>query len=223
MPILAPSILAADFSNLEREIIEVCGDAVNVLHVDIMDGHFVPNITFGPDVVKALKKKFFCKYFDCHLMVSDPMKWVKSFAEAGANCITFHYEACSSDKEIKEIISAIVDLNVDVGIAINPDTSLSKIENLLNDNRIHHILVMTVNPGFGGQKFNTEAVKKVSEIKKINYKILVEVDGGVNLQTIELAIAHGADIIVVGSALFNATNRKATQLEFLKLLEKVTC
>ena len=197
---ISPSILSADFSQLGNEIkrLEVCG--ADLIHVDVMDGHFVPNLTIGPPVIKALRK--YTKLpFDVHLMINPVHKYIKEYAKAGSDIITIHPE---STENLKSSIKEIKDLNKKAGVSLNPDTPIETILNDLND--IDLILVMSVFPGFGGQKFMPEVLKKIDELSKLrtknnlNYKI--EVDGGIDFTNSKKTIEAGADILVSGTTIF---------------------
>ena len=201
---ISPSILSADFSQLGNEIrrLEVCG--ADLIHVDVMDGHFVPNLTIGPPVIKALRK--YTKLpFDVHLMINPVHKYIKEYAKAGSDIITIHPE---STENLKSSIKEIKDLKKKAGVSLNPDTPIETILNDLND--IDLILVMSVFPGFGGQKFIPEVLKKIDELSKLrtknnlNYKI--EVDGGIDFSNSKKTIEAGADILVSGTTIFKENN-----------------
>ena len=201
---ISPSILSADFSQLGNEIkrLEMCG--ADLIHVDVMDGHFVPNLTIGPPVIKALRK--YTKLpFDVHLMINPVHKYIKEYAKAGSDIITIHPE---STENLKSSIKEIKDLKKKAGVSLNPDTPIETILNDLND--IDLILVMSVFPGFGGQKFMPEVLKKIDELSKLrtknnlNYKI--EVDGGIDFSNSKKTIEAGADILVSGTTIFKENN-----------------
>ena len=201
---IAPSILDADFARLAEEIAAIESAGVSMVHLDVMDGHFVPNITIGPPVIAKLRK---CSglVFDSHLMISEPAKYAERFAEAGADHITFHIEAAErSDK----LIDRLHKLGVTAGICLNPETEVEAIEKIAP--LCDMVLVMTVRPGFGGQKFMPEAAKKITRIREIvGPDIRIEVDGGIDPQTTPIVVSYGADTLVVGKAIFSKPNRIA--------------
>ncbi len=199
---IAPSILASDFSKLGEEIKRMEDAKADLIHIDIMDGHFVPNITFGPDVIKSLRK-YATIPFDVHLMIVHPLEYVERFADAGADIITFHIEA---KDDIKETIEKIKSLGIKPGLVIKPNTPAEAVFPYLED--IYMVLIMTVEPGFGGQSFMADMLPKVSAIKdkakEIGTDILIEADGGINMQTASQASAAGIDIAVSGTGVFKA-------------------
>ncbi|HOK41002.1 MAG TPA: ribulose-phosphate 3-epimerase [bacterium] len=200
---IIPSILSADFTILGEQLKEIIKAGIDVLHIDVMDGHFVPNISIGTPVIKSIKKNFPDFYLDVHLMISNPEKHIQLFSEAGADLLNIHYEI-SNKNQILDIIKEIRKLDKNVGLTINPDTDVKNIENYLD--YLDLILIMSVFPGFGGQKFiesSIDKIKYLSEIKKKkNYKFVVEVDGGINRETIAKVKKAGADWFVIGSAIF---------------------
>lgn len=202
-PLIAPSILSADFSKLGAEVQEVERAGVDWIHVDVMDGHFVPNITIGPLVVEALRPHTKLP-MDCHLMVSRPDDWIKDFAEAGADLITIHAEATP---HLHRTLSYIREAGCKAGVSLNPSTSLTAIEEVLDD--IDLVLVMSVNPGFGGQKFIEQSISKIERLVKMrgNRKFLIEVDGGVKADNIGRLRKAGVDAFVAGSAIFAHKDR----------------
>lgn len=210
--IVSPSILSADFANLERDIkkVEDCG--ADWVHVDVMDGHFVPNITIGIPVVKALQPVTKLP-LDVHLMIENPEKYVEQFAKAGADILTFHYEAVDKE-EIIPLINKIKSLGVKVGISIKPKTAPQVLEGFLQ--LVDLVLVMTVEPGFGGQKFMSDCADKIEYIKKYaKTELIIQVDGGINAQTGKICTQKGATSLVAGSYIYGATDKKAA-IESLK-------
>lgn len=197
---VAPSILSADFSKLGEEVKSVEKAGADFIHVDVMDGHFVPNLTIGPLVVKALKKITRLP-LDTHLMIENPEKYLPAFAEAGSDIISVHIETCS---HILQTIKAIKTLKVRPGVVLNPPTPLEKIRDILAD--IDLALIMSVNPGFEGQKFIPEVLPKIEELRKLSPGLDIEVDGGINLETAARVIKAGANILVAGSAIFWTEN-----------------
>jgi ribulose-phosphate 3-epimerase len=201
---IAPSILDADFARLADEIAAVELAGVNMVHLDVMDGHFVPNITIGPPVIAKLRKVSRL-VFDSHLMISEPARYADYFIEAGVNHITFHIEA--ADEPIK-LIDKLHKVGVTAGICLNPRTPVEQIQTIAP--LCDMVLVMTVQPGFGGQKFMPEAAKKIARIRKIvGPGIRIEVDGGIDSQTAPIVVSYGADTLVVGHAIFSKPDRAA--------------
>ena len=201
---IAPSVLSADFAHLADEIAQVEAAGVKIIHLDVMDGHFVPNITIGPPVIEKLRK-YSKSVFDCHLMISEPARYAQRFIEAGANHITFHIE---TEKEPVKLIEKIHSLGATVGICLNPETPVEVINTVAP--LCDMVLVMTVHPGFGAQKFLADAARKIIEVRKLaGSGIRVEVDGGINAETVKIVVSYGADTLVAGNAIFNNKDRRA--------------
>ena len=216
MNILSPSLLAADFTNLRKEIQDISEGGAKHLHIDVMDGVFVPNISFGIPVIKSIRS-ITDLHFDVHLMIVNPERYIKGFVNCGADSITVHVEATNC---LKEVIRDIKELGVKAGVAINPKTSLSKIEDVLED--VDKVLVMSVNPGFGGQKYLKSTTKKISSLKNIidkkGLQVDIAVDGGIKIENVQEVIEAGANIIVAGSGIFNEKTRANTE-KFLAVLK----
>ena len=201
---ISPSILSADFSQLGNEIKRLEEGGADMIHVDVMDGHFVPNLTIGPPVIKALRKQCSIK-FDVHLMISPVHKYIEAYANAGADIITIHPEATES---LEESILKIKSLSKKVGVSLNPESKIDLITNCLE--KIDLVLIMSVNPGFGGQKFMPEVLDKVKKLKEIkskkNMSFYIEIDGGINFDNCQSAIEAGANILVSGTTVFKSNN-----------------
>jgi ribulose-phosphate 3-epimerase len=201
---ISPSILSADFSQLGNEIKRLEEGGADMIHVDVMDGHFVPNLTIGPPVIKALRNHCSLK-FDVHLMISPVHKYIDAYADAGADIITIHPEAT---EDLEKSILRIKELKKKVGVSLNPETKIDLILDYLD--KIDLVLIMSVNPGFGGQKFMPEVLSKIKELKKIqsekNIDFDIEIDGGINFENYKLAIEAGANILVSGTTIFKSNN-----------------
>ena len=211
---LAFSILSADFAHLAEEIATAERGGGTIVHVDVMDGHFVPNITFGPPVVKAIRPVTKLP-LDCHLMIEDPDKFIPEFAAAGADFIAVHVEAC---RHLNRTLQLITDHGVGAAVVLNPATPLEMVFEVLP--MVHHVLVMSVNPGFGGQKFLPRAAERIAELRQVredlrlNFRI--EVDGGVSEHTVASVVEAGADMLVAGSAIFQPGKTEANARQFLE-------
>ena len=201
---ISPSILSADFSRLGEEIKRLEEGGADMIHVDVMDGHFVPNLTIGPPVIKALRKHCSLK-FDVHLMISPVHKYIEAYADAGADIITIHPEATQS---LADSIKTIKNLNKEVGVSLNPESKIELIAEFLD--QIDLVLIMSVNPGFGGQKFMPEVLEKIRQLKKIQQEkkinFDIEIDGGINFENCKIAIDAGANILVSGTTVFESNN-----------------
>lgn len=208
MKMISPSLLSADFGNLQRDIEMLNASECDWLHVDVMDGLFVPNISFGQPIVKHIKKHA-QKPLDVHLMIMDPGRYIADFREAGADILTVHYEACT---HLDRTIHAIHDAGMKAGVVLNPASPVSLLEDIVQECDI--VLLMSVNPGFGGQKFIENTYGKVRQLRQLcdrkNPQCLIEVDGGVNLQNAHLLFEAGADVLVAGNAVFKSDNPQQT-------------
>lgn len=215
---IAPSILSADFSKLGEEIQDVEQGGAEYIHVDVMDGHFVPNITIGPLIVQAIKPITNLP-LDVHLMIENPDNHIKAFAEAGASIITVHQEACL---HLHRTIQLIKSFNVKAGVVINPATPAYLLKEILPD--VDLVLLMTVNPGFGGQSFISNVVPKIKQIAKwrseLGLSFEIEIDGGVNVDTAKTCVDAGADVLVAGSAVYNKANRKQAIQAIIQATQK---
>lgn len=215
---IAPSILSADFTRLGEEINSVIDGGADVVHVDVMDGHFVPNITIGPLIVEAARRATNAP-LDVHLMISDPDKYVEAFAKAGADWISVHVETCT---HLHRTVSRIRELGKKAGVVLNPSTSLSSLDYILEE--IDFVMLMSVNPGFGGQSFIESSLDKVRQLKKMiderGLNVGIEIDGGVSPKTIEKIAAAGVNIFVAGSAIYGCDEYSGVISELKKMAEK---
>ena len=214
--IIAPSVLAADFANLQRDVEMINNSQADWFHIDIMDGVFVPNISFGMPVLEAIAKHA-TKTIDVHLMIVDPDRYIKTFADLGANVLTVHYEACN---HLHRTLQAIKSEGMLAGVAINPHTSIDLLEEVIND--IDLVCIMSVNPGFGGQSFIENTYNKVTKLKDLiiqkGANTIIEIDGGVTNKNARALVEAGADVLVAGSFVFKAENPTAT----IEDLKKIT-
>ena len=217
MKIVAPSLLSADFSCLDREMARVEEAGAKYLHLDVMDGHFVPNLTFGAPVIKCLRKHS-KMFFDVHLMIENPEKYLEDFAKAGADLLNVHAETV---KDLPAVVKTIHDLGCQAAVAIKPDTPLSAIESVLD--QVDMVLVMTVYPGFSGQKLIPEALAKIPVLdrmrKEKGYSFTIQIDGGVGLGNLKEVMETGVDIVVAGSAVFGAADPAQATKDFLSVME----
>lgn len=207
--IIAPSILSLDYSQVDQQLETLMESEATWLHFDVMDGHFVPNLTFGPDILKGFKKKT-DMFMDVHIMVEDACKFADVFIDAGADLLTFHYEVCEDEEAVKQLCRSIRSKNVLAGVSLKPNTPVTVLEDILNE--IDVVLIMSVEPGFGGQSFMSEMLDKVRWLKKMikekNLSCRVEIDGGINEVTGKESVEAGCDILVAGSYIFKGDIKK---------------
>lgn len=218
---IAPSILSADFANLASQVRLLEAGGADYLHLDVMDGRFVPNLTFGPPVVKSLRRVTALP-FDVHLMVEEPEHFLEQFREAGADILTVHAEVCP---HLYRVVQSIKKLGMRAGVALNPATPLHVLEYVLD--QLDMVLLMTVNPGWGGQAFIQQVCRKIEKMRKMiddcGCQVELEVDGGINLSTVASVIAAGADSLVIGSALFKGDDLAGAVREYRMVAERVAC
>ncbi|WP_396144171.1 ribulose-phosphate 3-epimerase [Flavobacterium sp.] len=216
--LIAPSVLAADFANLQRDIEMINNSEADWFHIDIMDGVFVPNISFGMPVLEAISKHA-KKTIDVHLMIVDPDRYIKTFADLGSNILTVHYEACT---HLHRTLQAIKAEGMKAGVALNPHTNVSLLEDVIKD--IDMVCIMSVNPGFGGQSFIENTYKKVKQLKEIitrnNASTIIEIDGGVTSKNAAQLVEAGADVLVAGNFVFKAENPTETISELKKMTSR---
>ncbi len=215
VPLIAPSILSADFGHLKKDCEMINSSSADWFHVDVMDGVFVPNISFGPLVIKAIQKHA-QKPLDVHLMIVDPDRYLQQFKDAGASVLSVHIEACT---HLHRTLSAIRNLGMKAGVAVNPHTPISHLEDIIADTDV--VCLMSVNPGFGGQKFIQNTYSKIRQLKELiakkNSQALIEIDGGVDLSNHKLLVEAGADVLVAGNAVFGSADPLATITSLKKI------
>ena len=215
--IVSPSLLSADFKHLKEEIARIEKTKAEYLHFDVMDGHFVDNISFGIPVLKSIAN-YHHLMNDVHIMIADPKHYAKRFCDAGADILTFHYEACKNDEEVQEVIDIIRENDVKAGLSVKPNTPIEVVYPFLKD--LHLVLIMSVEPGFGGQAFMPNALDKIAKLRKYiddhHLSALIEVDGGINKETGKLVRDAGVDVIVAGSYIFGSEDYKMKVESLLK-------
>jgi len=218
---LATSILTADFTNLGRHLDSLAQSGADMVHLDVMDGHFVPNISFGLPVIQSLRKKSDL-IFDVHLMISHPKTYIQRFADAGADIITFHVEGCWDASEVFETINLIKATGKRVGITLKPVTDIHSVFEFVK--HVDQVLIMSVNPGFGGQHFITESLQRARELRNysdsIGVKLDIEMDGGINLSNVRDVLDSGVNVVVVGSGIFEHGDIHVATMDFMKIFEE---